>query len=41
MLSINWQHARKHQTNHSPTKAAFGFGKDTRFKYGTTTLYSY
>lgn len=39
MLSVNWQQARKHQTNHSPTKAAYGFGRDSRFKYGMTTLY--
>lgn len=39
MLSIDWQHARRHQTNLSTSKSAYGFGRDSRFKYSKNTLY--
>jgi hypothetical protein len=39
MLSLNWQHARKHQSNNSHSKSTFAFGKDSRFKYSKTSLY--
>ena len=32
MQSLDWQHARKHQTNSSASKATYAFSKDTRFK---------
>lgn len=39
MQSLTWQHARKHQTNTSPSKATHAFTKDSRFRSARNLLY--
>ena len=39
MQSLEWKHARKHQTNSSSSKATFAFGRDSRFKRDSLNLY--
>ena len=39
MQSLSWQHARKHQTNSSSSKATHAFTKDSRFKSSSNLLY--